>query len=152
MPSPFCLLGLCGLRLLLRHERILVIARRRERLLERARVDPADEVQLRAGLVVGAGSARAAERLLADDRTGRLVVDVEVARGVPQRARRFAHRLAVAAEDGARSTRTARSGRRRQRLVPLRVGVDVGRDDRSEDLLAHACGSRGPRSGSAWAR
>ena len=43
-----------GVDLFLRHERILVVARRRERFLDRARADPADQVQLRARLVVGA--------------------------------------------------------------------------------------------------
>src|SRR4051794_36663149 len=59
-------------------ERVAVVARRDERLLDRARCDPADQVPQRAGLVVRPRGAGAAERLLADDRAGRLVVDVEV--------------------------------------------------------------------------
>ena len=69
------------------HERIPVVARRRERFLDRSGADPADQVELRAGLVVGAGPARAAERLLPDHGAGGLVVDVEVAGGIAQRAR-----------------------------------------------------------------
>ena len=76
-----------GPALLFAHERVLVVARRRERFLDRPRADPSHEVQLRAGLVVRARRARAAERLLADDRACGLVVDVEVAGGVAQRAR-----------------------------------------------------------------
>src|SRR5213076_3331113 len=61
-----------------RDERVAVVGRRDEGLLDRARADPADQVPHRAGLVVRPGRARAAERLLPDDRAGRLVVDVEV--------------------------------------------------------------------------
>src|SRR4051812_4665940 len=59
-------------------ERIPVIGRRNERLFERARCGPAQEVERRAGFVVGARSASAAERLLADDGAGGLVVDIKV--------------------------------------------------------------------------
>ena len=69
------------------HVRVAVVGRRHERLLDRARRHPAHQVEDRAGLVVGAAGPRAAERLLADDRAGGLVVDVEVARREPQRAR-----------------------------------------------------------------
>src|SRR5215208_2364607 len=48
------------------------------------RLRPAQQVQHRPGLVIGAARPRAPEGLLADDRTGGLVVDVEVARGEPQ--------------------------------------------------------------------
>src|SRR6185503_20336135 len=84
--------------LLLRHERILVVPRRSERLLDGARAGPPHEIQLRAGLVVRARSAGAAEWLLPDDRAGRLVVDVEVAGGVAQRGRRLADGGAIARE------------------------------------------------------
>src|SRR5919204_3390086 len=66
------------------HERIPVVPRRDERLLDRARADPADQVPHRPRLVVRARRARAAERLLADDRARRLVVHVEVAGGVAE--------------------------------------------------------------------
>src|SRR5512146_2892166 len=69
---------------LLCHERIRVVERRRERLLDGARAHPAHEVQLRSRLVVRSRTARAAERLLPDDRAGGLVVHVEVARRVAE--------------------------------------------------------------------
>src|SRR5438874_8050685 len=72
-----------GVRLVV-HERVAVVLRRRERLLDRARADPPDEVPHRAGLVVRARGARAAEGLLPDDGAGRLVVDVEVPRRVTE--------------------------------------------------------------------
>src|SRR5438046_2088424 len=84
------------------HERIRVIRRRAECLLDRARADPAYEVEFRTGLVVRAARARATERLLSDYGTGRLVVDVEVSRGVAQRERRFANGASIVREHGAR--------------------------------------------------
>src|SRR5579885_2298428 len=60
------------------HERIPVIRRRRERLLDRPRAHPAHEIALRSRLVVRARAARAAERLLPNHRARRLVVDVKV--------------------------------------------------------------------------
>src|SRR5215212_8547536 len=65
-------------------ERVAVVARRQERLLDRPRADPPDQVPHRAGLVVRPRRARPAERLLPDDGAGRLVVDVEVACGVAE--------------------------------------------------------------------
>ena len=62
-----------------------VVGRGHEEFLDRAGAHPADQVEHRAGLVVGAAGPGATERLLADYRAGRLVVDVEVARRVPQR-------------------------------------------------------------------
>jgi len=47
-----------------REERVAEVRRRRERLLDRARAHPAEQVQRAAGLVVGARQARAAERLV----------------------------------------------------------------------------------------
>src|SRR5438874_11251212 len=67
-----------------RHEGVAVVGRRYERLLDRARAHPADQVPHRAGLVVRTGGARAAEGLLAYDGAGRLVVDVEVASRIAQ--------------------------------------------------------------------
>ena len=54
--------------------------------------------QQRAGLVVGPDGPRAAERLLTDDRAGRLVVDVEVAGRVAQLRPRPSIGRAVARE------------------------------------------------------
>src|SRR4051794_27576803 len=56
--------------LLLAHERVFVIRRRREGLLDRARADPAHEVELGACLVVRARSASTAEWLHADHGAG----------------------------------------------------------------------------------
>src|SRR5919204_6094648 len=84
-----------------RHERIAVVRRRDEGLLDRARADPADQVPHRAGLVVRAGRARPAERLLADDCPRRLVVDVEVAGGVAELLLGELERLTLAREHGA---------------------------------------------------
>src|SRR6476620_2279212 len=88
-----CGVGELGISpLLLGHERVLVVGGGRERLLERPRAGPAHQVELRARLVVRAGPARAAERLLPDHRTGGLVVDVEVPRRVAQRRHCLAYR------------------------------------------------------------
>src|SRR5262245_15803416 len=78
--------------LLLGHERVAVVERGVERLLDRAGAHPADEVELGARLVVGAGAARAPEGLLAHDRARGLVVDVEVARALAERGRGLADR------------------------------------------------------------
>src|SRR5713101_5347163 len=56
--------------LLLGHERVAVVGRRHERLLDRARARPADQVPHRTGLVVGAGCTATAERLLPDHGAG----------------------------------------------------------------------------------
>src|SRR5439155_16801317 len=88
-----------GLRI---HIGIPVIGWRCVRLFDDPRACPADQVQERARLVVGARCTRAAERLLPHDRAGRLVVDVEVAGGVDQRVRGRAYRVAIASEHRAR--------------------------------------------------
>ena len=49
-----------------------------EGLLDRTWAYPADQVEVTAGLVVGAAAACAAEGLLAYHRAGGLIVDVEV--------------------------------------------------------------------------
>src|SRR5437899_61140 len=108
-----------------RHEWIAVVGGRHERLLDRARAYPTDEVPQRAWLVVCAASPCAAERLLADDRAGRLVVDVEVAGGVAQ--------LFVGEIDCFALARKDRSGQsvrcafvdQFERLAVLLFGVDV---------------------------
>src|SRR5437762_7075080 len=87
--------------LLLRHEWISVIGGGRERLLDCARTHPAHEIQLRSRLVVRSGASRAAERLLADHRARRLVVDVEVSGGISQRECGLVHRTAIVREDRA---------------------------------------------------
>src|SRR5262245_66208028 len=58
--------------LLLAHERIREARRRRKGFLDGPRTGPSNEIQLGPCLVVRPRRARAAERLLADDRSGRL--------------------------------------------------------------------------------
>ena len=98
--------------------------------------DPADQVPDRAGLVVRARGAGAAERLLPDDGAGRLVVDVEVAGGVAEAVRRLLDGRAILGEDRAGQP----VGRRRvdqvERVVPVLLVVDVRRDDGAEELVA----------------
>src|SRR3982750_3722065 len=117
-------------RLLLGHERVAIVARRREGFLQGSRADPAYEVQLGPRLVVRAGSARAAERLLTDDRAGGLVVDIEIPGGVPERAERLPDTRAIAAEHGAGQRVWRRLVDDLERLFPLAVGIHVGRHDR----------------------
>ena len=74
-----------------------------ECLLDDARRHPADQVVPRAGLVVGAAGPRAAEGLLPDHGTGRLVVDVEVAGGEAQRLGGPVDDAPVGGEDRRRS-------------------------------------------------
>src|SRR5512133_1019955 len=119
------------------HERIAVVLRRDERLLDRPRADPADQVPHRAGLVVRARRASPAERLLSDDGAGRLVVDVEVAGRVAQRFLRLVDRSALLREDRAGEPVRRRVVDELERLLPLVLRVDVGRHDRPEELLAH---------------
>src|SRR5262245_30071236 len=81
------------------HERVPVMDRRHERLLDRARADPADQVPQRSRLVVGARCACTSERLLADNGAGRLVVHVEVAGRIPELLLGELDRVALASED-----------------------------------------------------
>src|SRR5688500_15319092 len=134
-PGKRLLLGPAGT--IRRHERIPVVLRRNERLLDRPRADPADEVPHRAGLVVRARRARAAEGLLADDGARRLVVDVEVPGGVPELRVRFLDGEAVVGEDGAGQAVRRRRVDEIGGLAPALVVVDEGRDDGPEQLLAH---------------
>src|ERR1700756_3300135 len=81
------------------HMWVTVVGGRDERLLDRPGGDPADQVEHRARLVVGAAGPRAAKRLLADHRAGWLVVDVEVARAVAELVARPRDRRAGGSED-----------------------------------------------------
>src|SRR4051794_35788778 len=81
--------------------RVRVADGRVEGLLDRPGAGPALDVEHRAGLVVGAGRPATAEGLARDDRAGGPVVDVEVARGVPQDAVGLLDRGPVGREDGA---------------------------------------------------
>src|SRR5512146_1594328 len=87
----------CSISLLC-HERILVVQRRRERLLDRPRAHPPYQIQLGASLVVRSRPTRAAERLLADDGTGGLVVHIEVPGRIAQCHRCLAHGAAIVRE------------------------------------------------------
>ena len=127
-------------------ERVAVVRRRHERLLDRARADPADQVPHRAGLVVRPRGARAAEGLLPDDGARRLVVDVEVAGRVAERLVGLVERVAIVREDGAGERVRARRVDEVERVRPLRLVVDVRRDDRAEELVAQEPEVRGRRS------
>ena len=63
------------------HEGVAVVLGRIESLFDGKRAGPADQVERGTGLVVGAGFAGAAKRLLAHHRAGGFVVDVKVTRG-----------------------------------------------------------------------
>src|SRR4051794_17775749 len=116
-------------------ERVAVVAGRDERLLDRPRADPADQVPHRARLVVRPGSTAAAERLLADDGAGRLVVHVEVAGGVAEHFPGLLDRLAVARENGAGEPIGRGGVDELERLLPAVVRIDERGHDRPEELL-----------------
>ena len=129
-----------------REEGVAVVGRRYERLLDRPRRDPADQVPHRAGLVVRSRRARAAERLLADDRARRLVVDVEVASRVLELLVRELDRRAVAGEDRARQPVRGGAVDQVERLLVLLLRIDVGGDDRAEELVPQKAEARGRAS------
>src|SRR5260370_38913124 len=79
--------------------RVAVVAYRQVVSLDRPRASEADHVPDRAGFVVRPGGPGAAERLLTDDRAGRLVVDVEVAGRVAQRVGRLPDGCFIRGED-----------------------------------------------------
>src|SRR6266566_8891295 len=120
-----------------RHERIAVVGGRQERLLDRSRAYPTDEVPQRACLVVRAGSACAAERLLADDRAGRLVIDVEVAGRIAKLFVGEIDCVTLACEDRSSQSVWGAFVDQFERLAVFPFGVDVGRDDGAEELLPH---------------
>src|SRR2546430_13672057 len=84
-----------------------------------------------------AAGARPSEGLLPHDRTGGLVVDVEVPGSIPQRLFCLFDRAPVLRENRAGERIRRRLIHEAQRLSPAGRGVDVDRQDRSEDLLAH---------------
>src|SRR4029077_17915987 len=88
----------------------------------------------RPGLVVGAAGPRPAERLLPDDRTGRLVVDVEVARREAQRVGGARDRPPVLVYDRAGQRVGRDVGGLGDHLVVAGVIVDVDGEDRPEIL------------------
>src|SRR4051794_2571649 len=115
-----------GLLAVRSHERIAVVARRDEGLLDRPGGDPADQIPHRAGLVVRARRARAAEGLLADHRPGWLVVDVEVSGRVLELVLGQLDRRAVAREDGSGEPVRRGAVDQLERLLILALGVHVG--------------------------
>src|SRR5579859_3620702 len=137
-PADHTVLDRCGLAVkpVLAHVRVPVVGRRHEEFLNRTGSYPADQVEHRAGLVVGAAGPGTAERLLAYHRAGGLVVDVEVSGRVPQLAAGSRYRLPVSGDD--------RAGQRVARRVihvvedglELAVRVDMHRQDRAEILGA----------------
>src|SRR5262245_20170762 len=72
-----------------------------ELLFQRARRHPAHQVPRAARFVIGRRRAAAAERLSSDDRAGRLVVDVEVARRAHEALRQIGDDFAILREDRA---------------------------------------------------
>ena len=78
--------------------RVLEVLEADEVVLHAARANKAVEDADATGLVVGAASTRAAERLLADDSACALLVVVHVAGGVAQLVARLDERLAVGGE------------------------------------------------------
>ena len=79
----------------------------------------------------------AAERLLADDGAGGLVVDVEVAGGVAQGGGHLDDGGAVVGPDGAGEGVGAGGVAQLEGAVEIGVVVDVDGEDRSEELFAH---------------
>src|SRR5205814_10059116 len=94
----FAVVAFAVVVLLRLHERVPIIRRRRKRLLDVPGAHPAHEIELRPRLVVSAGTASSAKRLLPDHRAGRLVVDVEIAGRIAERERSLADSSAVRAE------------------------------------------------------
>ncbi len=112
--------------------RIDVIGGRDERLLDRPRRRPSAAGSAATRLVVGARRPRAAERLLPDDRAGRLVVDVEVPRREPQ-PRRCAR--SIAARSCAKTAPVSAYGARRS------TSVEHRRRTSASSIDVHATGS-----------
>src|SRR5687768_9626474 len=81
----------------LEHRRVAELDGRDEGLFDGPGAQPALQVQGAPGFVVRSGPARAAERLLPDDRARRLVVHVEVAGSVAEPRRRVLQEPPVAA-------------------------------------------------------
>ena len=75
--------------------------------------------------------------MLCDDGARRLVVHVEVARRIAQLAESRLDGVTVAGEDGARQAVRRRAIADVERLLILRVVIDVDRDHRAEDFFGH---------------
>ena len=116
------------------HERIAVVGCGHEGLLDRARRDPALQVQYRAGLVIGPAAAGPAERLLPNHGTGRLVVDVEVACRESQHVQSLDDGRAILGDDGTSQPVRPNRGRLTQQRFVVGVVVDENTQDRAEVL------------------
>lgn len=125
-----------GLHLVARVGNLL---KRQEFLLDRPHADEAADQVGAASLVVGARSTSATKRLLADDGTGALAVDIEVTSRVPEGLLGEADGFPVLSEDGAGK---GVGGSPVDSLANLREGiggsiiVDVSDEDRAEELAA----------------
>src|SRR5512132_1366570 len=104
---------------------IAVAGRRDEGLLDRAWAGPADQIPHRAGLVIRAGSPRTAERLLADDCTGGLVIEIEVSRREPKPTASKIKCHAIIGDDGTRETVRSRVINLIERGLEVHVVEDV---------------------------
>src|ERR1035437_576281 len=113
------------------------VGRADERLLDPPRRHPAQQVDRRPGLVVGATGAAAAEGLLADHGAGRLVVDVEVARRVAQHVCCGVDGGAVGGEDGAGEPVRRGGVDGVQQRLPVGLIVRMHREDGAEELALH---------------
>ena len=122
---------------LVAHEGVAEVAGGVEGLLDGLGRGPTDEVEVGAGLVVGAAGAGAAEGLLAYHRSGGLVVIVDVAGGVFEDFGAAAQGLAVGREDGAGEGVGRGLVAEAEGLLVLGVLIDIDGDDGSEDFLAH---------------
>lgn len=97
---------------------------------------------MRAHFIVGPRGSRAAKGLLSDDRAGRLVVDIEVARSESQAGWRLPYRLPVAREDGSGEGIGAGAVAEVENLVEIGIVVDVDGYDGAKQFLAHRSGGR----------
>ncbi len=86
---------------ILLHVGVAVVSGGHEGLLDDTRDDPADEVELTTGLVVGTAGTSTAEGLHTHNGAGRLVVDVEVAGSIAELVGELLDLEAVAAPNGA---------------------------------------------------
>src|SRR3954469_4999686 len=105
--------------------------------LDRTGAHEPDQVPHGPGLVVGSGRACPAEGLLAHRSPAGLVVDVVVAGGVPEDVVGLGECALIGAEDRTGDPVRGRLVDEPERLLPVGVVVDVGGENRSEELLGH---------------
>ena len=106
-------------------------------LLDGARADPPKQVERAAGFVVRSASSSPAEGLLTDHGARGLVVDVEVPSAVAERLDRRLNVASVGGKDGPREGVLRGRVAQFQRGFKVLVGVDVNRENRTEDFLGH---------------